>query len=238
MKRTRGTPVLVAVLFAVGCGEGDGPTAADMRPDVRFVNATTGSGGGGFTINGQFAAGSALVPGQAMQSCAKFTPGTTVFGFGAAISGGTGLSGNPVVTSNNENIAGGGKYTVVATGSAANPTLFVYGTSFSGDLSTSQAAVRFVSLVPPTGTTVSNYVFYQGAIGATSPLALGLPFGLTSAYSVVPSGAGTFSAMRTPGNVILVPSGLVTLQGGSVNTIALIQNASGGHELLHIPRCS
>jgi hypothetical protein len=239
MNRVHIMPVLASLLLAAACG-GDSPTetATDTRPSVRFVNATTGSGSGGFTINGQFAAGSALAPGQAAQTCSKVDPGTMIFGFGPANSGGTGLSGNPIVTSNNETIAAGGRYTVVATGSATNPSLFVLGTGFSGDLSTSQAAVRFVSFVPATGTTVPNYVFYRGEIGATSPLALGLPFGFTSGYSVVPSGTSTFSAMQTPGNIILVPSSSITLQAGTVNTIALLRDASGGNQLLNIPRCS
>ncbi len=240
MERAPVMPVLVAVLFAAACGGGDGPTEADARPSVRFVNATTGSGSGGFTINGQFAAGSALVPGQAMQTCSKVDPGTTIFGFGAANTSGTGLSGNPIVTSNNETIAAGGRYIVVATGSATNPSLLVFSSTLSSELGADQAGLRFANFVPNTGTTVYNYVFYRGAFaGGASPLAINVPFGGISTFSIVPSGATTFSVLQVPGHNILIDGGSpATLQGGSVNTMALVPNASGGLQLIHLPRCS
>lgn len=231
-------PVLASLLVAAGCGE-DGstdPTEVDTRPSVRFVNATTGPGSGGFTINGQFATSSALAPSQAMQTCSKVDPGTTIFGFGAANSGGTGLSGNPLVTSNNETIVAGGKYTVVATGPAASPSLFVFANTLSSELATNQAAVRFANLAPNTGTTVNNYVFYQGAIG-TTPLAINMPFGAVSTFSIVPSGAGTFSVLQVPGHTPVIEGSAATLQGGSINTMALVRNASGVLQLMHLPRC-
>lgn len=232
-------PVVAAALFATACGGEDGPTEVDTRPSVRFVNATTGSGSGGFTANGQFATGSALASGQAMQTCSRIDPGTTVFGFGAANSGGTGLNGNALVTSNNETLVAGGKYTVMATGSAANPSLFVFGNTLSSELGTNQAAVRFANFAPNTGTTVYNYVFYTGSIaGGNSPLALNIPFGGISTFSLVPSGATTFSVLQVPGhNIIMDGTSSATLQGGSVNTMALVLNASGGLQLMHLPRC-
>jgi hypothetical protein len=231
-------PVLAAALFAAACGgDGDGgPTTADTRPVVRFVNATTGmSGSGGFTVNGQFVAGSALASGQVAPTCSRLDAGKTFFAFGAVNAGGTALSGNPLAALNDETIQAGGDYTVVAAGPAASPALLLLVNSFSGSLGTNQAAVRFVSLAPTTGV---NYVFYSGEIGRTSPLALNMPFGIQSAYAVVPSGANTFSALRTPGNVTVDPGSAITLQPGSVNTIALVPNASGGLQLINLPRCS
>ena len=232
-------PALAALLFAAACGGDDGPTTLDTRVSVRFVNMTTGlSGSGGFTANGQFVPGSALASGQVAQTCSKLDGGQTSFGFGASNTAGTGLSGNELVTLLNETISAGGDYTVVAAGPATSPTLLLFSNGFSGSLGTSQAAVRFVSLAPTTGTTVYNYVFYSGEIGKTSPLALNMPFGLPSAYSVVTSGANTFSALQTPGATTVVPSSTVTLQAGSANTIALVRNASGAFQLIHLPRCS
>ena len=238
MNRILAMPVLAALLFAAACGGNDGPTEADTRPSVRFVNATTGSGSGGFTANGQFVAGSAVAPGQATQTCAKVEPGTTIFGFGAANSGGTGLSGNPVVTSNNETMVAGGKYTVLATGSASNPSLFVFANTLSSELSASQAGVRFANFVPNTGATVYNYVFYRGSIASgASPVALNVPFGGISTFSIVPSGASTFSVLQVPGHTVMLESTPATLEGGSVNTMALVPNGSGGVQLMHLARC-
>ena len=174
-----------------------------------------------------------------MQTCSKIDPGTTVFGFGAANSGGTGLSGNPIVTSNNEVIVAGGSYTVVATGSAASPSLFVFANTLSADLGANQAGLRFANFAPNAGTTVYNYVFYRGSIaGETSPLALNVPFGGISTFSIVPTGATTFSVLQVPGHTIIMDgTSSATLQGGSVSTMALVRNASGDLQLLHLPRC-
>jgi len=232
-------PALAALLFAAACGGEDGPTTVDTRVSVRFVNMTSGmSGSGGFTANGQFVAGSALASGQVAQTCSKLDGGQTSFGFGAANTAGTGLSGNELTTLLNETIGAGGDYTVVAAGPATSPTLLLFSNGFSGSLGTNQAAVRFVSLAPTTGTTVFNYVFYLGEIGKTSPLALNMPFGIPSAYTSVTSGASTFSALQTPGATTAVPGSTFTLQGGSVNTIALVRNASGDFQLINLPRCS
>jgi hypothetical protein len=237
MKRVHIMPALASLLFAAACGE-DGPTAVDTRPSVRFVNATTGmTGSGGFTTNGQFAAGSALASGQATQTCSTLDAGTTSFGFGAANTGGTGLSGDALATSASQNLAAGGSYIVVATGSATSPALFVFGGTFSGQLGTDQAAVRFTNLAPTTGTTVYNYVFYRGEIG-TTPLVLNMAFGLISTYSLVTSGANTFSVLQVPGNTTVVSSSAATLEPASVNTMALVRTAAGGLELMHIPGCS
>ena len=234
-------PALGALLFAAGCGGDDGPTPPeDTQVSVRFVNMTTGmSGNGGFTAKGQFVAGSALASGQVAQTCSKLDGGQTSFGFGASNSAGNGLSGNELVTLVNETISAGGDYTVVAAGAATNPTLHLFSNGFSGSLGTNQAAVRFVSFVPPTGTTLYNYVFYSGAIeGGNSPLVTNLPFGVTSGYTVLTTGGNSFSALQTPGATILLSGSPVTLQASSVNTIALVRGASGGFQLIKLPRCA
>lgn len=211
------------------------PTTANLR----FVNWTTGlSGSGGFTVNGQFISGSALSFGEASQTCTQLASGATAFAFGAANTGGTALSGNPLVALNNETMSAGGDYTLVATGAAASPTLLLLSNSFSGSLGTGSAAVRFISLSPPASGTTANFVFYLGDIGAVAPLALNLPFGVPSAYSIVASGTNKFSAMRTPGNVTIDPGSMIALLPASANTIALVPTAAGGAGLTRLPRCS
>jgi hypothetical protein len=239
MKTVRITAVLVSLLFASACSA-DAPTTQVLETaNVRFVNWTTGlSGRGGFTSNGQFVTGSALALGQATATCATVNAGSTSFGFGAANSGGTALSGTALVALNNETISAGGDYTLVAAGPATSPTLILLSNNFSGSLGSGSAAARFISLVPSASGTTNNYVFYRGEIGAASPLALNMPFGIPSAYSIVPSGASTFSAMRTPGNVTVDPGSTLTLQPASANTIALGPNASGSAQLTRLAPCS
>jgi flagellar hook assembly protein FlgD len=207
---------------------------------VRFFNATTGmAGSGGFTTNGQFATGSALAFGQSTQSCATVTPGSTSFGFGAANTGGTGLSGSALATLGNQSITPGGNYTVVATGVATSPTLFLLDNTFAGTLAANQAAVRFVNLARGTGTTANTFVVFAGAFGSNeTPIEFNLAVGAPTAYGAVTGGANTFSVLQNPGHNLVIPSVTVTLQAGTVNTLAIVPNpATAGFQLINIPRC-
>jgi hypothetical protein len=240
MKKVLIMPVLAAVLFAAACGEDDGPTTVDTTASVRFFNATTGmTGSGGFTTNGKFAAGSALAFGQSTQTCSKVDAGATSFGFGAANTGGMGLSGNALTTLNDQSITAGGNYTVATTGSAASPTMFLLDNNFPGTLANNQAAVRFVNLAPGTGTTANTFFVYLGAMGpGNAPIATKMAVGAPTAYRTMPGGANTFSVLQNPGHNIVINGGAVTLQAGTVNTIAIVPNAtSGGFQMINIPRC-
>jgi hypothetical protein len=238
MKRVLIMPVLAAVLCAAACG-GDGPTGVDTTPRVRFFNATTGmTGSGGFTTNGQFATGSALPFGQMTQTCATVDAGATSFGFGAANTGGTGLSGAAISTLNNQSIKEGGNYTMVAAGSAASPQLYLLDNDFSSTLSSNQAAVRFVNLAPgPAALPNIFYVFTSWPPVESSALfEASLLVGSPSAFRTVASGSTSFTTIIGH-QMETVNTNSVTLQAGTVNTIAIVPNPSGGHQLITIPRC-
>jgi hypothetical protein len=235
-------PILAAVLFTAGCGgDGGGATGTGPTANVRFFNATTGmTGTGGFTTNGAFAAGSALGSGQATPTCSSLDAGATSFGFGAANAGGTGLSGSALTTLSNQSLADGGDYTVAAAGSATSPTLFLLDNKFSGTMASNQAAVRFVNLAPGTGTTPNNFVVWAGAIGSGSPVATSIAVGAPSEYRTVTSGANAFSVLQNPGHNIAMQSSPVTLQAGTVNTIAIVPSTTtttGGYRLVILPGC-
>jgi hypothetical protein len=232
-------PVIAVALFSAACG--DNPIDSPPKASVRFFNATTGmTGSGGFTANGQFASGSALTLGQAMQSCAEVTAGSTSFGFGTANSAGTGLSGNALATLNNQTVIVGGNYSVVATGSSTSPTLFLLDNTFSGSLGANQAAVRFVNLAPGTSASPNNFVVFIGTLGAGGTLtATDIAVGSPTAFSTVTSGSNAFTILN--GHDIVVSGGAATLnlQAGSVNTLAIVPNAtSSGFQLINLPRCS
>jgi hypothetical protein len=236
---------LAAVLFAAACGGDDdsttGPTPVGPTANVRFFNATTGmTGSAGFTTNGQFATGSALAFGQATPTCANVTAGSTSFEFGAANSGGTGLSGNALATMSGQSITADGNYTVVATGAATSPKLFLLNNSSSVTPGANQAAVRFVNLAPGTGTTANTFVVFTGAFGTPSqtPIEFNMAVGAPTAFRTMPSGANTLSVLQNPGHNMVLPSTTVTLQAGTVNTFAIVPTTtSGGFQLIHIPRC-
>jgi hypothetical protein len=227
-------PVLAIALFAAACGKDDGPTASGPTASVRFFNATTGMTGG-FTTNGQFAAGSALASGQSTQTCATVSAGSTSFGFGAANTGGTGLSGTPLATLSGQSIPAGGSFTVVATGSATSPTLFLFDDSFPGSVATNQAAVRFVNLAP--GTT-NLFTVFTGVLGAGGTLlATDIAVGAPTTFKTVTSGSNAFTILNGHDIVISGSAATLTLQAGTVNTIAIVPNGSGGFRLVTLPRC-
>ena len=236
MKQVLIMPVLVTALMAAACS--DDPTVVVPTARVRFFNATTDMGSnGGFTTNQQFAAGSTLPFGQS--TCSSVNAGPTSFGFGPA--GTTGLTGSALATLNSQTVVEGGNYIVVAAGSATSPQMFLIDNSFSGTLGTNQAAVRFVNLAPATPENPKNFVVYLSALGPNvSPDAINIAVGEPTTFKAVSSGSNEFTVLKTPGHVIEVSGSEATfnLQAGSVNTLAIVPNSSGGHQLIHLPRCS
>jgi hypothetical protein len=229
---------LAALLFATACG-GDGSTGVDTTARVRFFNATTGmTGSGGFTTNGQFVTGSALAFGQTTQTCATVDAGSTSFGFGAANAGGTDLSGGAISTLNNQTVAGGGNYAMVATGSAASPQLYLLDNSVSGSVGTNQAAVRFVNLAPgPAALPNIFYVFTSWPpVEEGSLFEASLLVGSPTAFRTIASGPTSFTTIIGH-QMETVNTNSVNLQAGTVNTIAIVPNPAGGHQLINIPRC-
>ena len=129
---------------------------------------------------------------------------------------------------------------MVATGSAASPTLFLLDDSYSGTLASNQAAVRFVNLAPGTGATPNNFAVFLGTFGAGGTLHAANPAaGAPTTFTTVTSGPNVFSVLmnhEVP-PAILVRPGTLNLQAGSVNTIAIVPTASGGIQLVNLPRC-
>ena len=236
MRKVLILPVLAAALFAAGC---DQSTGADASANVRFLHATTGmTGNGSFTSNGQFVAGSTLALGQATESCSRLGEGSTTFAFGYSNSGGDGLNGSPLSTLNDLNLPVGGNYTVAAAGSRTSPTLFLLDNDFTDSLASNQAAVRFVNYAP--GPNQPPYVYnaftswppVEGSLFASNIL-----FGSPTPFKIVASGPASFSVIL--GHEIPTLTTIsVELKAGTANTIAIVPSASGGIQLVHLPRCS
>jgi hypothetical protein len=233
MKKVLVLPVLTAALFAGACSEDGDPAQLTPTANVRFFNAATGmQASGGFTTNGQFAAGSALAYGQS--TCLKVNAGSTTFGFGAA--GTSGLTGSPLATSSNQVLAQGSNYVVAAVGSATSPQMFLFENSFSGTLAANQAAVRFVNFAPGNGTAATNFSVIKGVFGdpfTHGNIALGEP----TSFNIVTSGSNAYTIFRGHETVVSGSDGTLNFQAGTVNTIAIVPNASGGFQLINIPRC-
>lgn len=232
MKKVRVMQRLVGVLLATACGDSE-PTTPDATGNVRFFNATTGmTGSGGFTTNGQFA--TALAFGQS--NCASVAAGSTSFGFGAANTGGTALNGNVLATLPNQSLTLGGHYTVVAAGPAATPAMFLLDNSYAGSVGANQAAVRFVNLAPGAANTFNVFtgVLGSGGVLTATNIAVGAP----TTFNSMASGSNAFTVLNGHEIVISGSAATLTLQGGTINTLAIVPNGSGGFQLVNLPHCS
>ena len=237
MKKVLVLPLL-AVLFTAACGDNPDsdpttPPTGDTRPSVRFFNGMTGmTGSGGFTTNGQFVTGSTLTFGQSTEPCSKLDAGLTTFGFGAANTGGTALSGNTLATLPNQTIANGGNFTVAAIGHGVHSILYMLNNTFSGTLGSNQAAVRFVNLAA----TANPFNVMMG----TTLHATNLDEGTASTFATVPSGTTAFSILQGEQVALSGSGATLNLQAGTVNTVAIVHNGTmgAGFRLITIPRCS
>jgi hypothetical protein len=238
-------PVLVAVLSAAACGGGDGPTAggtttppAATTAKVRFFNAVWNAPDGvGFTTNNQFASGSALKYAQSTQTCSTLGVGSTTFGVGVANASGTGLNSNALATLNNQAIAGGGNYTVLAGGQSLHPSVVLLDNSVSGTLGANQAAVRFVNLAA-----MSQFPFtvLKGAVGsgATTVVQNDIAFRAATPFSTVTSGSNAYTIMYNNAPAISGNAATLNLQGGTVNTVVIVRNpSSDGFQMINVPGC-
>jgi hypothetical protein len=238
MKKVLIMPVLAAALFAVACGE-DGGTEVDTRPSVRFFNAVWNAPDGiGFTMNGQFAAGSALAYGQSTQTCSRLSAGNTTFGIGLANSAGNGLSSEVLASLLNQSIADGGNYTVLAGGQAIHPSVVLLDNSLSGTLSTNQAAVRFVNLA---ASSEFPFTVLKGTVGngPTTIVQTDVAFRAATPFSTVTSGSNSYSILYNHEPVISGSDATLNLQAGTVNTVVIVRDpATSNFVLRNVPSCS
>lgn len=237
MKKVLVMPVLAAVLFAAACKE-DGVTRPEVPTGgVRFFNAMRAmTGAGGFTMNGQFVSGSAVGSVQATETCAKVDGGPTSFGFGAANTGGTALTGNTLAALNNQSLAASGNYTVAAVGSGGHALLFLLDNNFSGSLGSNQAAVRFVNFAP----SMNPFSVLSGTAGSgtTTPVASNLALGSATTFTTVTSGSHAYTVLSGQNTAISGSAGTLDLKAGTVNTIAIAPATTpGSFQLINIPRC-
>jgi hypothetical protein len=238
MKKALIMPVLAAALFAVAC-EGDGGTEVDTSPSVRFFNVVWNAPDGiAFTMNNQFAPGSALAYGQSSQTCSKLTAGNTTFGIGLANSTGTGLSSDALATLINQTIADGGNYTVLAGGNAIHPSVVLLNNSVTGTLGANQTAVRFVNLAA-----ASEFPFtvLKGTVGSgeTSVVQTDIAFRGATPFTTVTSGANAYTIMYNHEPIIRGNDATLNLQAGTVNTVVIVRMnpPDGDFRLITVPSC-
>jgi hypothetical protein len=240
MKKVLIMPVLAAMMFTGACSKDGDPIAVDTTAKVRFFNVVWNAPDGiGFTANGQFAAGSALAYGQATQACSTLNAGNTSFGIGLANPNGTGVTSAALVTLNNQTIAAGGNYTVLAGGNAIHPSVVVLDNTFSGTLGANQAAVRFVNLAAASEFPFTVLKGTAGS-GSTAVVQTDLAFRGATPFSTVTSGANAYTIMANNVAVISGNDATLNLQAGTVNTVVIgrLSPPTGNFQLINVPSCS
>jgi hypothetical protein len=241
MNRVLSMPVLVAVLFAAACGGSDGPTAVAAPAKVRFFNAVWNTQDNiGFTTNNQFATGSSLAYLQSTQTCSTLDAGNTSFGIGLANTGGTALNSSTFVTLDNQTIADGGNYTVLAGGNVVHPSVVLLDNRFSGTLGANQAAIRFVNLA---GGSEGPLDVLKGTAGSGSTTVVQTNMGFRDAtpFSTVTSGSNAYTILYNNNTQPLISGndGTLNLQAGTVNTLVIsrLNPPSGNFRLINLPSC-
>jgi hypothetical protein len=238
MKKVLIMPVLAIGLFAGACGD-DGATDVDTRPSVRFFNAVWNAPDGiAFTMNAQFATGSALAYGQSSQTCSRVNAGNTSFAIGLANAGGTGLSSDALASLINQTITDGGNYTVLAGGNVIHPSVVLLDNSISGTISTNQAAVRFVNLA---ASSEFPFTVLKGTVGSgtTTIVQTDIAFRAATPFSTVTSGANAYSIMYNHEPVISGNDATLNLQAGTINTVVIVRDpTTNNFQLRSVPSCS
>ena len=239
MKKVLIMPVVSALLFVAACGDDGDPTTVDNRPQVRFFNAVWNAPDGiGFTMNGQFAAGSALAYGQSTQTCSRLSAGNATFGIGLANPSGTGLSSDVLESLLNQSITDGGNYTVLAGGQAIHPSVVLLDNSLSTTLSTNQAAVRFVNLA---ASSEFPFTVLKGTLGSgsTTIVQTDIAFRAATPFSTVTSGSNPYAILYDHQPVISGSDATLNLQAGTVNTVVIVRDpATNNFVLRNVPSCS
>ena len=235
MKRVLTVPALAAALLAGACGEG--ATDVDTTPSIRFFNAVWNAPDGiGFTVNGQFAAGSALSYGQSSPTCSSAEAGTTTFAIGVANPGGTGLSSAAIASLNDQDIVDGGNYTVLAGGNVVHPSVVLLDNRVPDGVGANQAAVRFVNLAAS-----SEFPFgvVQGTGSSGTVIYSSLAFRGATPFRTVASGSNAYTITYNGQAVVSGADATLDLKAGSVHTVVIVRDpATNQFQLRIVPGCS
>ena len=227
-------PALAMALGAAGCSDDSDVSGLETTASIRFVNAIADAPGNLLLTANGTAVGSALGFASQASACTTVDAGTTVLELNAATSGGTGVAGS-LLTTQSANLAGGGDYTVIATGTAANPQFLVLSNnSFDGNVGSTQTAVRFVNLMT-SGQRTFN--IFTGSNMFGDPTYSDLTFGSWTPYTRMGAGGQTYIFTNPNDEEIFRTTGQLNLEGGETYTIAVMPTATGGFLLMPITGC-
>lgn len=167
---------IAVVVLLPACGEPTAPIfGTTTQARVRFVNATTDVNALNFNVNGQAAVQS--VPFGTPTGCQSFNAGPLAV---TATQAGASFGGTF-----NQTLAPNGRFTVVATGSAADPQ-FLLLNDVTAAPPAGTARVRVINAVP--GTTASDVFVTAPDVSLGLPTATNVRFNSATGFVDVPAG--------------------------------------------------
>lgn len=228
--------VAIMAIGAVACDDDSDPTTVTSQARVRFVNAITDVSGNILLTANNTAVGAPLAFGAAAGTCTLVNAGATNLAFGTPNTGGTGIATS--IGTATQTFAANGDFTILATGTAANPQLLVFNNRPTTTPTAGNAALRIVSAVP--GTTMFDVFATVPGGTLTTPIVSDLAFGTTNnAFVTVPVGATqlTFTEAGTTDVIFTVPTQL-SLTSGAARTVVLLPTTTGaGFQMVTLQGC-
>jgi hypothetical protein len=209
---------LVAFTLAACDGKDDDPTGVDDRATVRFMNATSDVAGLNFTVNGTAQTGAQNLVFGAQSTCVDLSTGSTAFGA-------TAIGGAAFGSTFSQTLATGGEYTVLATGTATNPTYLFLNNQAAAPV-VGRARLRIINAVP--GVTASDIFVTapNAALGTAAASNIGFNVGTT--FLDVPAGQTQIRFTNTGTQTVSYTSAPFTVAAGSTQTIGIAPGTTAG----------
>ena len=216
-------PVFALMLGLTACDDDTDLTGTLLQTRVRFVNAIPDAATNlGLAVNNTVAA--PAIDFAATGQCALVSAGNAALAYGAVNSTGTALQGTPLETIGTQLLAPNSSYTVVATGTEADPQFVIVNDVDIGTPGTGMVRLRIVNAGMDEPFDV--YAIEPGETDLGTPLGTSIEFNTSTAFIDVPVASSqlVFTTAGTTDEVFTTSVG--TLTQGAVRTVLLIPELS------------
>ena len=218
-------PCLAFAALVAACDNTDDTTGITTTntANVRFINAISDANGNlALTANGSMVGSSqSFLTSGSTFTCTTVPAGNNTLAFGTANTGGTGIASS-LGTSTSQMLSGG-NYTLLATGTAANPQLLVIDNKPTTTAATGFANVRFVNA---TGVPIDFFANTAGSSTLGTATTSGQGARSFSGYTQVPITNGAFT-FTSAGSTTPLMTSTGNFSSGGNYTVILAPGANG-----------
>jgi hypothetical protein len=213
-------PCLAFAALVAACDDNDNDTTGintNNTANVRFINAIPDASGNlALTANGSMVGSSqSLLNSNSTFTCSTVPAGSNSLAFGTANTGGTGIASS--LGTMTSLMPAGGNFTLLATGTAANPQLLVIDNRATTTAPAGFANVRFVNA---TGTPIDFFANSAGSTTLGTPTTSGqAAFSQASSFTQVPITNGAFTFTSAGSTTPLMTSTGSFSSGGNFTVI-------------------